>query len=114
MKIILSVILLALLGTLQAQDNDLMQDAITKPTLSLRCRELFKERDEKIRVQQRLNSLLKRNETLLKQTPSQKQSVISRLESSKIRVKNELYLANLQISGMEESIVRSGCPGLNL
>lgn len=91
-----------------------MQDAITKPVLSLRCKELFKERADKIKIQQRLNALLQRNEDLIKKTPSNKQTLQGRLNSTRVKIKNELYLANLQIETMEENIVRSGCPGLSL
>lgn len=91
-----------------------MQDAITKPVLSLRCKELFNERADKIKVQQKLNALLQRNEDLIRKSPKAKESVQARLASSKIKIKNELYLTNLQIETMEENIVRSGCPGLSL
>lgn len=91
-----------------------MQDAVTKPVLSLRCKELFKERATKVKVQQRLNALLQRNEDLIKKSPKAKQTVHARLESTKVKIKNELYLTNLQIESMEENIVRSGCPGLSL
>ena len=91
-----------------------MQDAITKPVLSLRCKELFKERADKIKVQQRLNALLSRNQDLIKKSPKAKESMHSRLMSNQVKVKNELYLTNLQIETMEENIVRSGCPGLSL
>ena len=91
-----------------------MQDAITKPVLSQRCKELFKERALKIKVQQRLNALLQRNEDLIKKTPPAKEGLIARFSSSRVKVKNELYLVNLQIESMEENIVRSGCPGLSL
>ncbi len=62
MKPIMTVILLALLGVSFAQEDYLMQDAITKPSLSLRCKELLRERSEKVKVQQRLNALLQRNQ----------------------------------------------------
>lgn len=91
-----------------------MQDAITKPALSLRCKELFKERADKIKVQQRLNSLLQRNQDLIKKSPNAKETLNARLKSHQIRVKNELHLATLQVESMEENIVRSGCPGLSL
>ncbi len=91
-----------------------MQDAITKPVLSSRCRELFKERAEKIKMQQSLNGLLQRNEDLIRKTPGSKETIRSRLGSTRIKIKNELYLTNLQIESMEENIIRSGCPGLSL
>lgn len=114
MKLSLTVILLALSWSLMAQEESLMQDAITKPTLSLRCKELFKERAEKIKVQQRLNALFQRSQDLIRKTPSSKPSLQNRLQSNQVKIKNELYLVNLQIESMEESIVRSGCPGLSL
>ncbi len=91
-----------------------MQDAITKPALSLRCTEMLRERDKKIKVQQKLNALLQRNQELIKKNPKANNSIQSRLHSSQIKIKNELYLTNLNISSMEENIVRSGCPGISL
>lgn len=114
MKPILTVIVLALSMPLFAQEEALLQDAITKPVLSLRCKELFKERAHKIKMQQRLNALLQRNQDLIKKSPKAKETLHARLKSSEVKVKNELYLTNLQIETMEENIVRSGCPGLSL
>jgi hypothetical protein len=114
MKILFTVIFLALFSNAFSQDQALMQDAITKPVLSLRCKELFKNRADKIKVQQRLHALLKRNEDLIKKSPKAKQTLQGRLKSNQVKVKNELYLATLQIESMEENIVRSGCPGLSL
>lgn len=91
-----------------------MQDAITKPVLSLRCKELFKERTDKIKVQQRLNSLLQRNEDLIKKSPKEKLTLQGRLLSTQVKIKNELHLTTLQIETMSENIIRSGCPGLTL
>lgn len=91
-----------------------MQDAITKPALSLRCKDLHKERAEKVKVQQKLNALLERNQQLLKKTPKEKETLKARLESNRVKVRNELHLTNLQIESMEENIVRSGCPGISL
>ncbi len=114
MKSILTVIVLALSATTYAQDEALLQDAITKPVLSQRCRELFKERADKIKVQQRLNGLLQRNDELLKKSPKAKGTIHARLNSTRVKIRNELYLTNLQVESMEETIVRSGCPGLSL
>lgn len=91
-----------------------MQDAITKPALSLRCKEVLRERDAKIKVQQRLNALLHRNQDLIKKGPKAKATFQNRLLSNQLKIKNELYLTNLNIESMEESIVRSGCPGISL
>lgn len=97
-----------------AQESTLMQDAISKPALSLRCKELHSERTKKIKVQQRLNALLQRNKDLIKKSPKARETLHARLMSNQLKVKNELHLANLHIETMEENIVRSGCPGINL
>lgn len=114
MKLIFTVILLALGGGLSAQDEYLMQDAITKPALSLRCKEMLRERGEKIKVQQRLNALLQRNQELIKKSPRAKKSLHNRLLSTQVKIKNELHLTNLNIETTEENVVRSGCPGISL
>lgn len=105
---------LALPGLVYGQDDVLMQDAITKPSLSLRCKELHKDRADKIKVQQKLNALLQRNQELIKKSPRARESMHLRLKANQVRIKNELHLTNLQIETMEENIVRSGCPGLAL
>ena len=114
MRLIISVILLALSFAVFAQDDYLMQDAITKPALSLRCKELLRERGDKVKVQQRLNALLQRNQDLIKKSPKAKPSMHNRLLSSQVKIKNEIHLTNLNIETMEENIVRSGCPGISL
>lgn len=114
MKRFLTVIVLALSIVSFAQEEAIMQDAITKPVLSLRCRELFKERADKIKIQQRLNGLLQRNEDLIRKSPKARETLHGRLKANQVKVKNELHLTNLQIETMEENIVRSGCPGLSL
>lgn len=114
MKLFKIVFLFIVTTSLWAQDDALMQDAITKPALSLRCKELFNERADKIRMQQKLNGLLSRNQEMVKKSPNAKQAFHARLKASEIRIKNELHLTNLRIQEMEENIVRSGCPGLSL
>ena len=91
-----------------------MQDAINRPAISLRCKEMLSERDDKVRVQQKLNALLQRSLDLIKKNPKANQSMQSRLQASLIKVKNELHLTTLNIQSMEENIVRSGCPGIAL
>ncbi len=114
MKSFGTVILLALTMLSFAQEDELLRDPITKPALSLRCKELVKERDAKVRVQQRLQGLLQRNRDLVKKTPNARETLHARVEAHQIRVRNELHLAELQIQTMEENIVRSGCPGIAL
>jgi len=114
MRAVLIVILLAWVPATFCQDNYLMQDAINKPALSLRCKEMLRERDDKVKVQQRLNALFQRNQDLIKKSPKANSSVKSRLNATQVKIKNQLYLTNLNIETMEESIVRSGCPGISL
>jgi hypothetical protein len=114
MRLFLTVILLAYGTSCFAQEEELLQDAITKPALSLRCKELLRERGEKVKVQQRLNALLQRNQDLIKKSPRAKDTLHARLKSTEVKIKNELYLTNLNIESMEENIVRSGCPGIAL
>jgi hypothetical protein len=114
MKYILAVIFLAQGARAQNQEEALMRDAISRPALSLRCKELHSERTDKIKTQQRLNALLQRNRDLIKKSPKAKESLHARLESTQLKIKNEIHLTNLQIESMEENIVRSGCPGIAL
>jgi len=110
------VTLLTLSLTIPAwgQTFDISRDVITDPNLSLKCKEQMKERAEKIKFRQKLNDLMKRNDLLLKKMPETRPSMVKRLEANQISVKNELYLADLQVKSIEETIIRSGCPGINL
>ena len=114
MKRIVTLLTLSLTLPALGQTFDISRDVITDPNLSLRCKEQMKERAEKIKFRQKLNDLMKRNDVLLKKMPQTRPSMIKRLEANQISVKNELYLADLQVKAMEETIIRSGCPGINL
>ncbi len=89
-------------------------DPLTSPNMSVRCRDLLKERNEKIQVRQKLSSLVQRNDALLKKVAPNRVSMRRRLEANGITLRNEHYLAALQVQNMEEGIVRSGCPGISL
>lgn len=99
---------------LSAQTDSSVKEILTDPNLSTRCKELMQERNDKIKIRQKLSSLLQRNQNLLKQTPSMRKAMRSSLQSNQVTVRNELYLATLQVQSMEETIIRSGCPGINL
>jgi hypothetical protein len=114
MKLFLTVIVLAQIGSSFSQDDQLLQDAISKIPVGLRCKELLRQRTDKIKLQQRLNGLLQRNQDLLKSAPVAKETLHNRLRANQIKIKNELHLTNLSIEAMEENIIRSGCPGINL
>lgn len=95
------------------QSSDI-QNIITSPVTSQRCKDLLLTRSQKIRVKQKLDSLILRNKELLNRTKPEQKSVISRLTLSGTSLSNQLRLANIQIKSMEENIVRKGCPGINL
>ena len=114
MRSVVTVIVLALHFKSFADHQLLMQDAIQQPVMGLRCKELIKERAEKVKFQQRLNGLLQRNHDLIKKTSKTQSGLSARIKSNEIEIKNELHMVNLQIKTMEENIVRSGCPGISL
>lgn len=109
----LVLLYVGLISSVYAQDS-ITQDVATRPALSLRCKELHRERTAKVKVQQKLNALLQRNQQLVKKSPKAKQTLHASLKSNAVKIENELYLTNLQIEKMEENIIRSGCPGIAL
>lgn len=90
------------------------KDVITDPTVSFRCKHLIEERNEKISIQQRLNSLAQRNIQMLKQVPENKKQALMQLRMTKTQLNNEIRLSNLKVRAMEENIIRKGCPGMKL
>ena len=113
MRLLVFVILLTL--NAHAQNTEVFtRDIITDPNLSSRCKEVLTERNDKIKVRQRLTALFQRNQNLLKKTPPTRPLLTKRVEASGITLRNELYIASLQVQNLEESIIRSGCPGINL
>lgn len=91
-----------------------MSDIITDPSLSIRCKELIKDRAAKIQIKQSMKDLQNRNEKMLAKTPKHKRVVHSKLNLTYQELKNEIYLINIVIRNMEENIVRKGCPGIRL
>lgn len=91
-----------------------IRDIITDPAVSKRCKYLIDRRNDKIQIQQRLNSLLQRSEKLLKRVKPQEKSIKTNLEFAKTRIENTLSLTKLKVRKMEENIVRKGCPGISL
>ncbi len=105
------IILLSLSLPALAQE---IKDIIRDPIVSRRCKNLLKERKEKIQVKQRLHSLLLRNGELQKKLkPTQKITKI-RLDLNKVQISNNLRLSTIKVKAMEETIVRRGCPGITL
>jgi hypothetical protein len=104
----------AFLAQAQTSGGDVPVPLITDPGLSTRCRELLLERNDKVKIRQRIADLHRRNQNLLNKVPPQRTAMKARLSANAITVRNELYLATMQVQNLEENIVRSGCPGINL
>ena len=117
MKLLFGILLLASNVTLAQNPANIGQDIndiINDPSVSLLCKEMIKERNDKVVTKQKLKSLFKRNEKLVTKVPKNKKSTRVRLDLSLNQIKNEIYLINMQISQMEENIVRQGCPVIRL
>jgi hypothetical protein len=114
MKIVLTILTVTTI-TLSAHAtlNDL-KDIIKDPVISRRCKALLLERNKKIRVQQRLNSMILRNKKLRDQLKPQQKVALQKLKLNRTQLKNNLRLNQIRVRAMEESIVRKGCPGITL
>ncbi|WP_216639895.1 hypothetical protein [Halobacteriovorax marinus] len=101
-----------LLSSSVAQDYE--NTVITDPSISRRCEELLNKRNQKVAHKQKLMELITRNRRLLKNVPKEKKTVKVKLIENYGKLKNELRLSLIKITHLEESIVRTGCPGLTL
>jgi predicted membrane protein len=97
----------------QAQVSGVV-DVIRDPKVSRRCKALISARNEKVKVNRRLNSLLKRTEKMQKRLKPNQKSLSLRLELNQTEIQNNIRLSQLRIQTMEENIVRRGCPGISL
>lgn len=114
-KLILTIFTLCFLTGIQdvlAQDYE--NTVVTDPSISRRCEELLTSRNQKVSHKQKLMELITRNRKLLKYVPKEKKSVKIKLIDNYGKLKNELRLSLIKINHYEESIVRTGCPGLTL
>ncbi len=105
--------MLPLVLTLWADEN-ILQDPTTNPAISKRCKKLLKKREKKIKVRQKTQSLIRRNNLLLEKTQKKQKTTRNKLLSISRRLKHKLILSNLEINSEEEHIVRNGCPGITL
>jgi len=87
---------------------------IRDPGLSRRCKELLKERQDKIKFKQKAQSLIERNKALRKFKDPNRVSAHRQLQKNFDELKKEELLIILKIEVLEEKIVRSGCPGIVL
>lgn len=90
------------------------QNIIEDPTVSLRCKRLLEERNEKIGYQQRLKALLKRTQKLEKHSAKNRESALKQVEIAQTEIENDIRLTSMRIQSMEENIIRKGCPGIRL
>jgi uncharacterized membrane protein len=107
-------IMLILFFSLSASSQEIITDIIEDPSVSVRCKEMIKVRNDKIHIKQKMSSLLKRTNGLMTKTPKEKKTSSLRLQLIKSDIKNELLLTSMLIKSMEEEIVRRGCPGIRL
>lgn len=91
-----------------------VRDIIKDPALSYRCKSLLQDRNDKVKVKQKLKALMQKNKKLQSQTPENKKSLTAKLTLSENELTNMLSLTELQIKSMEENIIRKGCPGIKL
>lgn len=104
--------LLVLYPSLMAQD--FQRSVITDPSLSRRCEALLEDRRFKIQNKQRLDAMIVRNQSLQRAAPENKVAAKKKLTRHLARVQQERELTLLQITDIEETIVRQGCPGIQL
>lgn len=83
---------------------------ITNPSIGLRCNELIKKRESKIRMRQRLNEVLSKVFNLKKIAPKNKVQARKRLESIEAKTKKEIQLSNFKIQNLRRTLIKQGCP----
>ncbi|MBL7666231.1 MAG: hypothetical protein JNM93_13930 [Bacteriovoracaceae bacterium] len=94
----------------QTLEEQILED----PMVSLYCKEMIAERNDKITVKQKLNELLQRSQKLRKAAPTNKKLAALKLDLSQKQIEMDLQSTVIRIREMEENIVRGGCPGINL
>ena len=83
---------------------------LKKSPLSTRCKELFEEEADQKKLHQRLSSLMSRSEQILNKSSPSLQKIKSQIETTKVKIKHEIYLSDLKLKSLDEKIIRSGCP----
>lgn len=116
MKFSFIIFLLCFIGAEQsvfAQSTPL-KDLIRDPIVSRRCKALLGERDQKVKIKQRLNALLLRNQKLQKSLKPSQEITMKRLLLNEIQLRNNYRLTEIKVEAMDENIIRKGCPGITL
>ena len=110
-KLLLSI---SVFLSLELYAQDFERSVITDPAISRRCESMLEKRRQKIQNKQRLEALIVRNQTLQRAAPKNKVSVLKDLKQHLDRTQQERRLTMMQIQDIEETIVRQGCPGIQL
>jgi len=97
---------------LQAQSN--VTNYITDPSLSQRCKELLKDREDKLQLKQKTKALIKRNKDARRRLGDKRPSTMSNLKHNYNKLLQEERLLLLKTQNLEENIIRSGCPGVSI
>jgi hypothetical protein len=84
------------------------------PRIGRFCQDLLKKRLATISLKQKAQAMLRRVESVSKETPPNKRSVREKLSYIYTSVNQKLRLLEYQINNLEEKIVRNGCPGVSL
>ena len=98
----------------QESEDLLRQNKISDPSISANCRELLKQRNDRLTFKQRLIALRLRAENLIKKSPPERKSILTKLKINRDSVIREAKLMQIKISNLEEKIIRKGCPGITL
>lgn len=93
---------------------DELNDVVSDPAISRRCKALLQERADKIKVIQSTQALILRNKKLQKSAKPKQKLVKDRLEINLVQLNNNLRLSQIKLKSMEENIIRKGCPGITL
>ena len=97
-------------SSILADSELVLEGPIKKSPLSTKCKELFKEEVNQKKLHQRLSSLMSRSEYILKKTSPSLQKIQSQVQTTKVKIKHEIYLSDLKLKSLDEKIIRSGCP----
>lgn len=94
--------------------EDFRKTVITDPSISRRCNELMRQRQQKIDHKQKIRNLLQRSKRLIQLTPPERKTIMTKLKKNYKSLSHELRLTLNQIQNKEENIIRKGCPGIKL
>lgn len=114
MKAIIFSLLIFSPSIMPNTETGVVKDIINDPVISRRCKALLRDRNDKIKVKQRLNTMFLRSERLEGQLRPSQQQAKHRLKLNQTQIKNNIKLTNIRIKSMEENIIRKGCPGITL